>query len=759
MSTVIVVTADLQGDPADMIKAFRDAEKASREFADKSENDSKKTQGAWDGIKSGALKLAGVIAAAFSVKAIVDFTNEAITQAGNLQQSVGAVDAVFKDSSGVMHEWAMGAADAVGLSTDQYNTFASLIGTQMKTAGFSLEEATTKTNDLIGTAADLSSMFGGTTADAVSSLSAAFRGEFDSIEKYGLAIKEGDLTARLAAKGLKDLEGEAYRNARAQELLAMITEQSTDSQGNFAKEADTLQGQQQRLTAEFENQQAMLGTALLPAMTGLAQMARDVLPGAFGVLNTMVQSTIGFFEEVSAWFEENATLVSFLATVLGGAAIAYGIYFAVVNAGAAAMAVVGAATKVWTGIQWLLNAAMSANPIGLIITAIGALVGAIIWVATQTTFFQDAWAVVSQFFIDTWTNISSFFSEVWTNVVNVFTTAWQAIVDFFTPVIEFIAAIIRTYVEIWINIFLVFAAVLKTIWDAIATAATWVWEQIYGFVAPIVEAIASFIGDTMRNVQAGWEMVWGAVSSFFEGVWQGIVDFLTPIALWLYNEIMGRVNAIRSVWESVWGAISSFFSGIWDGMVGAVQGAVSWISDIIGTVHGVVMDVFSGIGDWLVDAGGDLIRGFWNGISDMWGWITTQIGGFFDGIVDWAKDTLGIASPSKVMIEVGHDTGEGVAVGLMQTKKMVMDASLALIPQTPDPKSLTAAWDQAAGSTYGMPPWMAGASAGQTQAPGNTEINIEIKLERSSDDDDDALVDRLVEKLKFALGGSVVPVP
>ena len=52
---------------------------------------------------------------------------------------------------------------------------------------------------------------------------------------------------------------------------------------------------------------------------------------------------------------------------------------------------VSAAQKVWTGVQWLLNVAMSANPIGLVIIAIAALVAIVVLIATKTTWFQDLW--------------------------------------------------------------------------------------------------------------------------------------------------------------------------------------------------------------------------------------------------------------------------------------------------------------------------------------------------------------------------------
>lgn len=55
--------------------------------------------------------------------------------------------------------------------------------------------------------------------------------------------------------------------------------------------------------------------------------------------------------------------------------------------------IVKAATATWTGVQWLLNAALTANPIGLVIVAIAALVAIIVLIATKTTWFQTAWKV------------------------------------------------------------------------------------------------------------------------------------------------------------------------------------------------------------------------------------------------------------------------------------------------------------------------------------------------------------------------------
>jgi hypothetical protein len=104
---------------------------------------------------------------------------------------------------------------------------------------------------------------------------------------------------------------------------------------------------------------------------------------------------------------------------------------AVILGGAAAMGIATAA-------QWLWNAAMTANPIGLIIVAIGALVGAIIWVATQTTFFQDAWLVMVDIFTnsvgmfsDFFANTGGMFADFFSNTIGMFVDFGKNIGDFF----------------------------------------------------------------------------------------------------------------------------------------------------------------------------------------------------------------------------------------------------------------------------------------------------------------------------------------
>lgn len=207
---------------------------------------------------------------------VIAMGKKALESASNLQQSTGAVESVFKAQADQVLKFSNAAAQAVGLSKNQYNELASVLGAQLKNIGVENDQLVGKTNDLIKTGADLAATFGGTTADAVSALSALMRGERDPIERYGVSIKQATIEAKLAELGLSDLEGEAKTAAETQATLALLTEQTSSSLGQFSREADTAAGAQQRAAAEWENSKAALGEALLPYAAEAARVLGDV---------------------------------------------------------------------------------------------------------------------------------------------------------------------------------------------------------------------------------------------------------------------------------------------------------------------------------------------------------------------------------------------------------------------------------------------------------------------------------------------------
>lgn len=245
------------------------------------------------GIKGIAGPLVAVVAAlgigdliGRAIGAGINYAVDAVGLASDLEQSMGAVDSVFKDASGSVKDFASNSAQNLGLSRTAYLKFATVTGAQLKNLGIPMDQVAGKTDDLISLGADLAAQFGGDTATAVQAISSLLRGETDPIEQFGVSIKQSDINARLAAQGLTDLTGEAEKQARIAATLAILWEQTADAQGTFASESDTLAGAQSILAAKFSDAQTKFGEALAPIATQLLDIAAsEVLPQLEGFLS------------------------------------------------------------------------------------------------------------------------------------------------------------------------------------------------------------------------------------------------------------------------------------------------------------------------------------------------------------------------------------------------------------------------------------------------------------------------------------------
>ena len=365
----LVLNVEILGEFKKLTQATKGSEKALTGLQKSAKNISGKI--------NGSLALIGV---GFSMGAVVKGINESIEAASDLQQQFGALDSVFKDLSPSMQAFAETLAP-IGLSSADASRNMALLGAQLKGFGLPVDEAAEKTKELTLLAADLAATFGGTTSDAVAALGSLFRGEFDPIERYGVAIKKSDINARLAAEGLDELTGEALKQAEATAALTMLFEKTTDAQGQAAREAESYASQQAYLRAESENLKAELGAALMPVMVELFKTMRDSLPEIKELIRqfiTFVPVIVGFVIELIKAKDTVIPLtlaVGALTVAVKAGSAAWAAYkviaggVAAINTGIAASATT--ATAATTALTVALKAAAAAAAIGAIISIPG----------------------------------------------------------------------------------------------------------------------------------------------------------------------------------------------------------------------------------------------------------------------------------------------------------------------------------------------------------------------------------------------------
>lgn len=435
--------------------------------------------GSMDSLRSSVGQLA--VPAGIAVAAIVAVGKSAADSASTTQQAMGAVDSVFGASAAKVKDWAAGSAEAVGLSTSAYGQLASVAGASLKSMGLSTDQAADATGNMITLGADLAATFGGTTADAVSALTSALRGEADPAERLGLKLNQTTVAARMAADGTDKLTGTALDAAKAQTIMALATEQAAGANGQFARESGTAAGAQEIANAQFENAKSAMGESLLPVVTALSE-----------AMGTLAQ-----------WVSENTGLVTGI--VVAVLALAAGVL--AVNA---ALAVASAAQAVWNGLQlvgkaataaytaaqWLFNAAMTANPIGLVIVAVVALIAGFVLLWTKCDGFR-------QFFID----MANTISAVWA-------TAWGAIKSAASAVLDWIKSAASAV-----------GSFISGVWDGIKSAAATAWDAIRAIVSPVIDAIKSAL-QTLGSIASG---IWNGMKTAVDAVKRAIDAVISAI--------------------------------------------------------------------------------------------------------------------------------------------------------------------------------------------------------------------------------------
>lgn len=209
-----------------------------------------------------------------SLNAAIDFIGESISSARDLERNMAALDTVFGDLTPRMEAFSKNAAK-MGLSQVEAARTSVFLGSVLKQAGFGMEEVADNTEKLTRLAQDLATTFGYDTSEALTAMTALFRGEYDPIEKFGVALKQNEVNALVAAKGLSHLTGQEMLNAQQQVRMEQLFLRSADAMGAYERQAGTLFVAQKNLNAAFENMKALAGG---PLTNDLAQVFNALTP-------------------------------------------------------------------------------------------------------------------------------------------------------------------------------------------------------------------------------------------------------------------------------------------------------------------------------------------------------------------------------------------------------------------------------------------------------------------------------------------------
>lgn len=377
----------LHADTTGFAKGLASAQSNMEKFSAKLDGASRKA----------SVALAGFAAAGF----------DAVQSASDLNESLSKSSVIFAENAKEVQDWAKTAAKSTGLSNTAALEAASNFALLGKQAGLSGKELNTFSMDFTQLAADLASFNNTSVDEAVIALGAGLRGESEPLRRFGILLNAGMVEAKALEMGLGqviEVNGK-FKNVlsesdKAMARSALIMEQTSLQQGDFARTADGAANKQRILAANIENTKAAIGQGLLPVysdllervltFTGYAEENSEqvtkwgtvitIAAGAVVALNYAIKAFIVIQKVANVLLAASKILYLTTAAAIGSKTAAQTLAELTYKRSLVALVAYNVAEKTHkalviasTAAQWAYNVALSANPIGLVVLALAAL--------------------------------------------------------------------------------------------------------------------------------------------------------------------------------------------------------------------------------------------------------------------------------------------------------------------------------------------------------------------------------------------------
>lgn len=323
----------------------------------------------------------------------------------------------------------------------------------------------------------------------------------------------------------------------------------------FGGAAASLATPAEKASVAFGNLKEQIGTALLPVIDQVATtFTTKIVPAISGFVTGMQTGTGagGAFADV---FRTIARNISTIAPVLGTIVAGLAAYRLASLAAGIAATIQAAGTTAATGATWSLNAALRANPIGLVVTALTALgVGLVLAYKKSETFRKI---------------VSAAFSAIRTVVGSVVGWLGQYVPQVFSAIATAVRVYVTAYKTIVVTAFNVVRAAVTAVMNAVRTVVTSVWAAVKGAFTAAAGAIGNAVGNMITAVGRFLTAVrdkFGEAVAFVRGIPGKIVAAIGNLGSVLYDAgadlIQGLINGIMSKLAAIGDAMGSVTSKI-----------------------------------------------------------------------------------------------------------------------------------------------------------------------------------------------------
>lgn len=351
--------------------------------------------------------------------------------------------------------------------------------------------------------------------------------------------------------------------------------------------------------------------------------------------------------------------------------------------------------------------------------------------------FQEMAAKAGPLFVqlgETISVVAAQIGPILQGIADVIRNVWGFIGPF---VIDTIVSIFNNVVGIFSGIFTVIQGVVNLVsaifqgdwnaaWQALGQIVSGAVQAVWNFVQIwIVGRVTALIGGAMGVVRGLFSGAWDAVSGIVRGAANAVQSTVGWLLAGVQGVVSGGMSAVRGFFASAWSSISGVVSGAISAIGSFVSGGIGNVISTVATLPGRALSALGGIVGQFGNIGRDMVAGLANGIANAAGMIRDAVARAIGNVVDFAKSLLGIHSPSRVFMEIGKFTSQGMAIGLTKGRSYIEKAQNALIPEAPNYASPNVAY----GGIQGALSYAGGAGAAQPTIHQENHFNTPMSEE------------------------------
>lgn len=504
-------------------------------------------------------------------------------------------------------------ASAMGVNIDNLTSGYVALTKQ----GIATAEATTYMNSMMNELGDSGTKLGGVIKEKTGmsfqecmqsgmSLADVLQVTKQYADENGIAYNELWSSAEAGKAGLSILNGgvEEFNNTVG------IMASKTDDVGEALNKLETPSVKVKKSLNQVKNAGIELGTTIMSALA------------------PTLEKVTGLIEKATTWFSSlDEKTKQNIATAMALVAGLSPVLMIIGKLVGSVSTVISIGTKVISVVKTIavgakaLWAILMANPIGLVIGLLVALVAGFValWNNCEgfRQFWIDLWEVIKQKTSEVIEAIKTFFTDMWTKITEIFNSvketvqsAWETIKNIVQVGVMLIAEILQTAFElitlpfrfIWENCKEIVTNAWNTIKEKISNVLntikeiiTTVWDAIKSVITPILNAIKTFISNTWNNVKTVITNVLNTIKSIVTTVWDAIKSKITTVLNAIKSVVTSVLNAVKSVFTSIWDSVKSKVSSVIEGIKSTISSGLNSAKSVVSSVLESIKSKFSSI--------------------------------------------------------------------------------------------------------------------------------------------------------------------